>query len=356
MFAHRFGPLLAAFVLMLPVAIAAPGFQDVLDTPATASTLAPTALLNGLASAGKRVVAVGQRGHIVYSDDGGKTWQQAKVPVSSDLVAVSFPTPQKGWAVGHDGVVLHSVDAGASWSKQLDGRGAGQAMLAYYTALAEKGALGAPDEATKLLDEAKRIAAQGAENPFLDVWFADENTGFVVGAFNLILRTGDGGKTWEPWFHRTENPNRLHFYAIRGIGTDVYLTGEQGLVLKLTGDGGRFDTVETPYKGTYFGVTGSKDAIVVFGLRGNAFRSNDGGKSWRKIETGLQDGLTGAASSGDRMVIVSQSGNVLLSNDGGERFAPLKIDRKAPASAVLPIGADAIVIAGARGVRTQALR
>ena len=32
------------------------------------------------------------------------------VPVSSDLVAVAFPTPQQGWAVGHDGVILASAD------------------------------------------------------------------------------------------------------------------------------------------------------------------------------------------------------------------------------------------------------
>ena len=65
-------------------------WRDVLDTPAMKSPLAARSLLNGLARAGKRIVAVGQRGHIVYSDDAGKSWQQAEVPVSSDLVAVYF--------------------------------------------------------------------------------------------------------------------------------------------------------------------------------------------------------------------------------------------------------------------------
>ena len=78
---------------------------DVLDSPALQSPLAAKGLLNGLALAGDRIVAVGQRGHILISDDKGKSWQQAKVPVSSDLVAVHFPTAQAGWAVGHDGVV-----------------------------------------------------------------------------------------------------------------------------------------------------------------------------------------------------------------------------------------------------------
>jgi len=39
---------------------------------------------------GQRVVAVGQRGHVLFSDDTGKSWQQAEVPVSADLVAATF--------------------------------------------------------------------------------------------------------------------------------------------------------------------------------------------------------------------------------------------------------------------------
>lgn len=38
--------------------------------------------------AGKRLVAVGDRGHILYSDDQGNTWTQAKVPTRQLLTAV----------------------------------------------------------------------------------------------------------------------------------------------------------------------------------------------------------------------------------------------------------------------------
>ena len=350
-----YGAALTTLALVLPAAATAAEYQDVLDVPATTSALAPASLLNGLARAGKRVVAVGQRGHVVYSDDVGRTWVQAKVPVSSDLVAVTFPTPSQGWAVGHDGVVLHSADASATWTRQLDGRKAGQAMLAYYTAEAAKGALGSPEEAAKLVDEAKRFAAQGAENPFLDVWFENDRSGFVVGTFNLIFRTDDGGKTWEPWLHRSENPKALHLYAIRPAGGDLYITGEQGLVLKLDTQNTRFRAVDMPYKGTLFGITGSAKSAVVFGLRGNAFRTADGGKSWQKSETGLQVGLTAGTTEQGRIVLVSQAGHVLVSTDDGASFTPLKIERPLPAAAVLDAGNNALVISGPRGVRTQPL-
>jgi photosystem II stability/assembly factor-like uncharacterized protein len=62
--------------------------------------------------------------------------------------------------------------------------------------------------AKRLQQDAEAFAAQGADKPFLDVWFEDEKKGFAIGAFNLILRTEDGGKTWTPWLDRIDNPRR----------------------------------------------------------------------------------------------------------------------------------------------------
>jgi photosystem II stability/assembly factor-like uncharacterized protein len=236
-----------------------------------AQPLAPNAVLTGLARAGKRVVAVGQRGHVLLSDDGAKTWQQADVPVSSDLVAVCFANAESGWAVGHDGVVLHSADAGRSWKRQLDGRTLGDVLVAHYLKSGD----------AKWLAEARRFADQGAENPFLDVWFDDARSGIVVGAFGLALRTGDGGKTWEPLLHATDNPKSLHLYAVRRIGGELFIAGEQGLLLKLDRDGARFSALTLPYAGTLFGLVGKDRVVVAHGLRGNVVRSGDGGQTGR---------------------------------------------------------------------------
>lgn len=354
MFLQSFCRALAALAFALP-AVSAAGYADVMNTPASMSPLASKTLLNGLAMAGKRIVSVGQRGHILYSDDNGRSWQQARVPVSSDLVAVSFPTPVQGWAVGHDGIVLHTADSGANWTIQLDGRRVGALMMEQLRARAAKGELGSAEDADKLLDEAGRIAAQGAENPFLDVWFADARHGFIVGAFNLIFETVDGGQSWSSWFERTENPERLHLYGVRGVGNDIYITGEQGLVLKLDQAAGRFRAVTTPYKGTYFGVVGTGSAVIVYGLRGNAYRSTDQGAHWTPIDTGIQEGITGGATFGAQgLALVSQAGSVLLSQDGGLHFAPYRLTKPSPASAVAVAG-ETLVTAGALGVKAQAM-
>jgi photosystem II stability/assembly factor-like uncharacterized protein len=293
------------------------GAADVLDTPAALTPRAASGLFNGLARAGARIVAVGQRGHVMYSDDAGASWKQARVPVSSDLVAVTFPSPTRGWAVGHDGVIVHTTDAGATWTRQLVG--------------------------------------QRPENPFLDVWFADERTGFVVGAFNLILRTDDGGVSWQPWLDRTDNPKSLHLYAIRQAGGHVYVAGEQGLLMRLDPAAGRFRAVQTPYQGTFFGVIGTPASVVAYGLRGNAVRSSDAGKTWHKVETGLQVGITGATEHEGRLLLVSQAGHVLMSRDAGATFSPVKVERATPGAAIVGAGSASVVVAGPRGLRSQSL-
>lgn len=311
---------LAGLVAAALGADSAAAFQPVSASPAATSALASRTLLNGIARAGQRLIGVGQRGHILYSDDDGRTWKQAAVPVSADLVAVSFPSPDRGWAVGHDGVVLHTLDGGVTWTNQVS----------------------AAD------------AIAGPERSLLDVWFEDEVSGFAVGAFNLVLRTTDGGRTWQPWSDRTENPKLLHLYAVRRIGADVFIAGEQGLLMKLERKAGRFHAVSTPYPGTFFGVVGKPGAVVAFGLRGNAVRSSDGGATWERAETGVRAGLTGGTLTDDgRIVLVSQEGHAIVSADGGFTFAPIRLQRPVPASAVVCAGPGMLALAGAHGVSVQ---
>lgn len=324
------------------------GWRDVLDTPARPSPLAARGLFNGLALAGPQVVAVGQRGHVLRSADRGQTWTQAEVPVSADLVAVRFPTATQGWAVGHDGVVLHSDDGGARWRRQLDGRQLGAVLTqAYQGPLAQR--LGAADAAVWQA-EAQRLAAQGADNPLLDVWFDDATTGYVVGAFGLALKTEDGGAHWQPFMHEMDNPKALHLYGLRRVGGLLYVVGEQGLVLRQDLASGRFQRLDLPYQGTLFGVIGQGPVVLVHGLRGQIWRSTDAGQHWQAVPTGLQAGITASAQGeGGALLLVSQVGHVLRSRDGGASFTPLRLARNVPAAAVLALPGGVGLLAGPRG-------
>lgn len=326
------------------------GFVDPLDAPALESSLARSSMLQSVVRAGERLVAVGQRGHIVYSDD--DQWRQAQVPIAADLTAVHFPTVEKGWVVGHGGVVLHSRDGGRHWVKQLDGKQAADIALAYYEKRAHVDA-----DAAKMLQEARRLAAEGADKPFLDVWFENERVGYVVGAFNLIFKTGDGGRSWEPWLHRVDNPKGYHLYAIRGRGTALYIAGEQGLVLRLDTVRQRFVNVATPYQGSYFGLLVTPNILLVYGLSGNAYHSRDGGRNWSRSDTGVASGITGGAVLDDgRIVLITQTGQMMVSRNDGAGFASVSISLPGSFHGVAPAGPGSVALAGSRGMQIEFIR
>jgi photosystem II stability/assembly factor-like uncharacterized protein len=328
----------------------ASGYVDVLDLPARVSSLAVNSPLSGMARAGERLVAVGQRGHILFSDDGGKHWQQAAVPVSADLNAVSFSSATQGWAVGGDGVVLHSNDAGATWSKQLDGREIGALLVKHYQALAH--AEPGNEQWPLRVAEGERLLAQGADKPLLDVWFANERLGYVVGVFNLILRTEDGGQSWTPFQDRTENPQGFHLNAIASTGDALYIAGEQGLLLKWDEARQRFVALQTPYQGSFFGVVGKPGEVLVYGLRGNVLRSTDGGLSWTSLDTGLHVSITaGIVDAHGNYRLFTQGGQMLVSQGTGAQMHWVRQAEPVPVTGATRAN-GALVVVGSRGART----
>ena len=311
-----------AAVLACAQAIAAGGgFVDVLRQPAQPSALASKALLQSVARAGRRLIAVGQRGHVIFSDDAGGAWTQAKVPVSSDLTAVWFADARHGWAVGHDGVILATVDAGETWTLQLTG---------------------------------DSPVVHGPDKPFLDVWFADERTGYAVGAFNLVVRTSDGGRTWESLSDRTDNPKQYNLHAIRPMGGSLFIAGEAGLLLKMDSRSQRFRAIAAPYNGSFFGLADAGEALLIFGLRGTALRSVDGGATWSRVDAQLPASIvaTGRSASG-RLYLADASGRIAASQDGGRTFAPVTTQPALPITGLVDVGNGLIAIVGPRGAAVQ---
>ncbi|MDD1016051.1 WD40/YVTN/BNR-like repeat-containing protein [Pseudomonas rubra] len=285
------------------------------------SSKAEKSLLLDVTKAGARLVIVGDRGHILFSDDQGKTWTQAKVPTRQLLTAVYFVDDKHGWAVGHDAQILASSDGGATWSKQFEDL--------------------------------------SREAPLLDVWFKDNQHGFAVGAYGALLETTDGGQRWKDVGERLDNEDQLHLNGIAAVkDAGLFIVGEQGSMFRSSDDGQSWEKLEGPYEGSLFGVTGTAQprTLLAYGLRGNLYRSTDFGDSWQQIELkaargALEFGLASATLLDDgNLVLVGNGGSVLRSSDDGQTFSVYNRADRIALAGVSGRNGEGLILVGQGGV------
>ncbi len=346
---------LAVICLVLPAIVFGAAAKDVLDRPALKVVDPVHTVLVDVTRAGSRLVAVGERGIVIFSDDAGDTWHQADVPVGATLTTVVFTAPDQGWAAGHSGVVLHTTDKGQSWQRQLEGVAAAQ--MALETARAAAARLPSQDKAAaRLVKNAELLVADGPDKPFLDLYFANAQEGIVIGAYGLIFRTSDGGQSWQCLMDQVDNPRGLHLYAIRASGEYLYIAGEQGLFLVSRDRGQSFQQMQTPYNGTFFDlvVTSAGDVVIV-GLRGNAFWSADHGATFNPTRVPVEVSFTAAGHLEDgTLLFANQAGMLLSSRDGGRSMQMTAMPRLAPISGFIGTGTGGLITVGYGGaIRVQ---
>ncbi|MHC8318709.1 WD40/YVTN/BNR-like repeat-containing protein [Pseudomonas sp. LB3P31] len=237
--------------------------------------------INGLLNLGSRVVAVGERGSILLSDDQGVSWQPASVATqrNATLTAVVALDDKRLLTVGHDGWILSSADAGSSWQE-----------IRYDSDLGE---------------------------PLLGIWTSGGDNVMAFGSFGKFYQSLDAGKTWSP---QTLDIDSAHLNSMDG-GTDGrrMLVGEQGLVLRTTDGGQHWQTLPAFYSGSLFGIVRlSADNWVTYGMRGHVFVSHDFGDTWSQIKVGNQLPLYG------HVVLPGQSGLVIV----GAGSSVVRLDAK----------------------------
>lgn len=298
--------------LVLPLGLAhAAAVNNALNTPAMQAPQAQHAVLLDLARAGTRLVAVGERGIVLLSDDNGIRWRQAQVPVSVSLTAVQFTDADTGWAVGHAGVVLVSHDGGEHWAVQLDGTRAAQIELD----AARQPISGAADQdaVDARVANAERLVNDGADKPLLALKFVDAPHGLVVGAYGLAFKTDDGGLTWQSMIGQIDNPSGSHLYAIARQGEHWFIAGEQGYLARSDDGGKSFTALQSPYAGSFFALQITDNGtLLVAGLKGNAFVSRDLGESFQPAPVPMPISFSDAIRTDD--------GQLLLVNQGGALF------------------------------------
>lgn len=284
----------------------ADGVPALVQRPAAKLPMPSKARILGATRAGARIVAVGDRGAILLSDDDGKSYRQAKaVPTRATLTSVSFVDDRDGWAVGHWGVILNTQDGGDTWTLQRDDL--------------------------------------GADQPLFSVWFKNRNEGLAAGLFSLLLKTSDGGKSWNavslppPDGAKRLDVNLFRIFSDRN-GT-LFVVGEQGLVFISADSGTSWNVVRSGNRGTFWtGIALDDGSLLVAGLRGKIYRSADQGKIWESVESGTQSSITDLVQLPDgRVFAAALDGVSLESGDRGRSFkAQQRADQHALTALAVP--------------------
>ena len=302
-------------------AAAAVPSDDPSALPAEIMPRASKSLLLDLVKTANGYFAVGERGHVLQSAD-GQTWTQLKTPTRSTLTAIAAVDGQL-WAAGHDGVIIHSADAGKTWQAQRRD----PFMLAAGQSPADHDPL------------------QGA--PILDLYFSDVSNGIAVGAYSLMLVTHDGGATWTPQQAivgasapapaaapmqgdifsqedlQLDEESDPHLNAVTSAGNgNLVIVGERGTFLRSADGGQSWSKLGFPYKGSMFGVLSlGEGRLLAYGLRGNVYESTDLGSNWAKVQTQASVSLIGgSALAGGGAVLAGANGTVLARAAAGAPF------------------------------------
>ncbi|MEH6579938.1 MAG: YCF48-related protein [Amphritea sp.] len=315
--------LVAALLITVGSSCVLADYQDPLDMPALEMGSAPQSLLLDVAQAGDRLVAVGERGHILYSDDLGANWTQAEVAVRSQLNAVYFLDAQRGWAVGEDALILHTTDGGLTWQKQFDARDAEM------------------------------------KGPLLDLYFKNADEGFAVGVFNKFYHTVDGGKHWQAWQEHADNLDEWHLFAMASpVEGTIYVASESGLLFRSLDDGESFAPLQTVHDGSFHGILAKRgadglDRLVLSGVGGKLFTSVDSGESWTELDTQTEAGLSGGTWLADgSALIVGADGILLKVSSDLSSVQKFQRDNGLPLSSVMNISEDKLVLVGLGGIQT----
>lgn len=342
---------------------------DPVYTPASKAVRAEQAALVGFDQFKDTYITTGVFGTVLMRHGTGD-WQQLDIPTSVLLTSVDMIDNDYIWAAGHDGVLLQSTDGGKTWQHKLDGTQLLNMEYPWLQARMEEVA-GEIDNSEDA-DEAEELeftleelgfVMQGLDiqfevgptKPFLDVLFLDRSTGFALAAYGTLLKTTDGGDSWQILNDRIDNPSGYHLNKL--LATDdntLFLLGEYGLLSRSNDLGESWETLDTPYDGSFFGgVIDQSGQLWIFGLRGNVFKSDDNGETFHAVNVPTRYNLnSGTALSDGRLVLVGQSGVIVVIEPSSEQAVVYSHVSSVPLMGVRQGAGNELILVGRSGLQS----
>jgi len=253
------------------------------------------------------------------STDGGTTWSAITHGLTTqDLYVVHFATDQVGFIGGLSATVLKTVDGGANWTNisanlpeiittyaQLST----QAINDFYFLDANNGfATGYNGIILKTIDGGATWTFHGSlgAGTYRSIFFVNATTGFIASHGKLIKKTEDGGQNWTNWTSAETTFN--HFFEIRFFNeTTGVAIGDGGSIFRTTDTGANWTRVVIdPLLQVNFGGLTVVSATTAYasGQVGQIYKTTDAGATWTKEDIGNNTSIfRGMANAGESKVL-----------------------------------------------------
>jgi len=272
--------------------------------------------------------AVGYYGTILYSSDGGESWDLQESGTKELLTSIVFADKDCGWAVGTQGVILATSDGGKTWKKQISGTG-NDLTAVYFLNRLEGWAVGQSHTILRTSNGGNvwEVLKTDEELILKDVRFLSSERGFVVGEFGSILVTEDGGVSFMRLMgeERTLDVEQLeasqpclNSIAFTDDGNVGIAVGIKGYLLRSSDGGATWEEIDCGVETSFFKVKLIDGcAFYVVGLKGIVLSSNDYGSHWSNVCLPEEVGVNwfyGISSHGGEIFIVGESGKIVTLN------------------------------------------
>ncbi len=296
---------------------------------------------------------VGYPGLVLHSSDAGRTFRAQESGTREALFAIDMLNAREGYIAGRSGLILKTGDGGAHWTPLPVGQVCHNSRC-YPRCLNASGCPAKSACTAGVCGATTREAVckrdddcfKGGHEPLFALDFIDAQNGWAVGNFGTIVRTRDGGTSWQSLSLGPDEDASLNAVCFVSAN-EGWVAGEFGTIAHTTDGGDTWERQDSPASEPLFELLCKPGGpLLAAGAQGVVVTSSDGGATWSQLATEQSGHIFGLFAHEQHLWAVGSRG--LIIERQADRFvrAPLRLYQWLSALAFAADGQRGLLVGG----------